>query len=114
MATQADRALQAFQALGLAGDDEVHVVSIHADRATAQQRAEQAVAFLGLHGVNAASHSVEPTASVDKIILDTVQQLQARLLVMGACGQSMWREFVFGSTTISVLEASPVPLLLCH
>lgn len=111
---QADRALQAFGTLGLAGGDEVHVLSVHSDRATAEQQAGQAVAFLTSHGVSAFPHSAEPTTSVDKIILEKVQELHARLLVMGACGRSVWREYMFGSTTTSILEASPVPLLLCH
>jgi len=111
---QVDRALQAFGTLGLAGGDEAHVLSIHGDHATAEQQARQAVDFLKSHGIRAFPHSAEPTASVDKIILGTIQQLQAPLLVMGACGRSVWREYVFGSTTTNVLEASPVPLFLCH
>ncbi len=111
---QADRALQAFGTLGLADREEVHVLSVHSDHATAEQQAGQAVDFLKSHDVRAFPHWTEPTTSVDRIILEKVQELNARLLVMGACGRSMWREYVFGSTTTSVLESSPVPLLLCH
>lgn len=111
---QADRALQAFQALGLAGEDEVQVVSVHADRATAERLAEQAVHFLKLHGVRAVAHPLGPAMSVDRTLLAQVQQVRARLLVMGASIRPAWQEFVFGSTMTSVLEASPVPLFLCH
>ena len=111
---QADRALQAFQALGLPGDDEVHVVSIHGDRTVAARLAEQAVDFLKLHGVKAVPHPLGATMSEDRIILAQVQTMQAHVLVMGAYGRSMWREIVFGSVTTSVLGASPVPLFLCN
>lgn len=111
---QADRALQAFEALGLPGEDEVHVVSVHADRCVAGQLAGQAVDFLKQHGVKAIPRPLLPTISEDRIIIAQVQEVQAYLLVMGAYGRSMWRELVFGSTTTSVLEASPVPLFLCH
>ncbi len=111
---EADRALQTFLALGLAGEDTVHVVSIHADRSAAEGLARQAAGFLRLHGVAALPHPLEPTMSEDRMILAKVQELQAHLLVMGAYGRLMWRELVFGSTTTSVLAASPVPIFLCR
>jgi nucleotide-binding universal stress UspA family protein len=111
---QADRAIQAFQSLGLKGEDEVHVVSIHNELATAARMAKQVVDFLTLHGVRAAAHPLRPVSTVKKIILAKVDDFQAHLLVMGAYGRSMWREFVLGSTTTSILGASPVPLFLCH
>lgn len=111
---QADRALQALQALGLPNEDEVNVVSIQADLAAAAELAEQAVDFLKLHGVRAVPHALRPTMSVDRIILAQVEEMQAHLLVMGASVRPTWQEFVFGSVTTSVLEASPVPLFLCR
>lgn len=111
---QADRALRALQTLGLLNEDEVHVVSIQADLATAAELAEQAVDFLKLHGVRAVPHAFRPTMPVDKILLALVEQMQAHLLVMGASVRPTWQEYVFGSVTTSVLEASPVPLFLCR
>jgi len=111
---QADWALQAFESLGLAGADVVHVLSIHADCAVAERLAEQTVAFLQLHGITAVPHAIRPLLSIDKLMLAQVRELQARLLVMGARCRSPWREAMFGSTTTSVLQASPVPLLLCR
>jgi nucleotide-binding universal stress UspA family protein len=111
---QADRALQALQALGLHGEDEVRVLSVQADKAAAERLAQPAVDFLRLHGVRAAPRAVGSRMSVDKIIIAHVQEAQPHLLVMGAYGRSMWQEIIFGSTTTRVLEASPVPLFLCH
>ena len=82
---QADRALQAFQALGLAGEDEVHVVSIHADRATAERLAEQAVDFLKLHGVRAVPHPLDANdVRRQNHPRRRYKRVQAHLLVMGA------------------------------
>jgi len=111
---EADRALQAFQALGLAGNDEVHVVSIHAVRAVAERVAEQAANFLKLHDLKAVTCPHTSTAYADSIILAEAQRLRPELIVMGACGHSRLREFIFGSITMNVLKASPVPLFLCH
>ena len=111
---QADRALQAFQALGLPDEDEVHVLSVQADQANAERLAEQAVDFLRLHGVKAIPLPFTSTMSVDRSIITQVQKVRPHLLVMGAYGRSMWQEFIFGSITTRVLEASPVPLFLCR
>jgi len=111
---QADRALQAFRALGLAGEDEVYILSVQTDQSDAQRLAEQAVDFLRLHGVKAVPLPIRSKMSVDRTILAKVQEVQPHLLVMGAHGRPTWREFVFGSITTRVLEASPVPLFLCR
>jgi len=111
---EADRALQAFQALGLAGDDEVHVVSVHAVRDVGERLAEQAANFLKMHGRKAVTCPHSSAASADSIILAEAERLRPQLIVMGACGRSRLREFIFGSITMSVLQASPVPLFLCH
>jgi nucleotide-binding universal stress UspA family protein len=76
--------------------------------------ASEAVDFLDLHGIKATPVPIPSTMSADKVIIAQVEEIQPRLLVMGAYGQSIWREFVFGSTTTRLLEASPVPLLLCR
>ena len=111
---QADRALQAFQALGLAGEDRVHVLSARSDRADAERLAGEAVDFLDLHGIKATPLPISSRMSADRIIIAQVQEVQPRLLVMGAYGRSIWREFVFGSTTARLLETSPLPLFLCR
>ena len=42
------------------------------------------------------------------------RRLKAGLLVMGAYGQPVLREFFLGSVTRTILEESPVPLFLYH
>ncbi len=110
----ADRALQAFLSLGLQGSDPVHVLAIDAERSTAERLAEQAVQFLALHDIEAMPHSIGSKKWEDKVILDQVEVVDARLLVMGAYGRSLWQELAFGSVTTRVLAAGRVPLFLCH
>lgn len=111
---RADRALQSFQALDLAGEDDVQILSVQADLADAKRLANQAANFLRLHGVKATPLPLASTMSVDRIIIAQVRELRPHLLVMGAYGRSMWQEFVFGSITTRVLQTSPVPLFLCR
>lgn len=111
---QAARALQVFQALGLAGDDEVHVVCIDHDRIEAARRADRAVEFLRLHKTAAHALPLASTSPVSQILLEQAHRLNARLLVMGAFGHSTLRELFVGSVTRTVLRESSVPLLLYH
>lgn len=48
----------------------------------------------------------------DEVILATVQEVDADLLVMGAYGHTRIREKIIGSTTTTLLRESTVPLLI--
>jgi nucleotide-binding universal stress UspA family protein len=48
------------------------------------------------------------------IILAQRQTLDATMIVMGAYGQSTWRDFFLGSTTKRMLNACPCPLFVHH
>ena len=111
---QAARALAAFEASGLGQGREVHVVSVAEDRKDAARRAERAVEFLRFHGVIAEPWPVDSACSPAEVILETVRMVDAGLLVMGAYGQPVLREFFLGSATRTVLEKCPVPVFLYH
>jgi len=51
---------------------------------------------------------------VSEALADTVRELGADLLVMGAYGHSRLRQNILGGTTREMLEQSTVPLLLSH
>jgi nucleotide-binding universal stress UspA family protein len=110
---QAARALHLFQASGLAGSQDVHVVTVGDTRVEAARHADRAVEFLRFHTIQAHPHALE-AAPAAEVILAQAQQLEARLLVMGAYGQPAWREFFLGSVTRTALHKSPVPLFLYH
>lgn len=111
---QAERALSAFEATGLGGTARVHVVSVDADPAEATRRAEHARQFLALHGVQAMAHAMTSAAPPAVVLLDEARHLGAGLLVMGAYGQPVLREFFLGSATRSLLAECTIPMFLFH
>jgi nucleotide-binding universal stress UspA family protein len=111
---QAARTLQAFQAMELCANEEVHVVSVHAEPLEASRCANRAVEFLGLHDVTAHTVPVVSSKPAADAILEQANRLNASLLVMGAFGQPSIREALLGSVTRSILKDSIVPLFLFH
>jgi nucleotide-binding universal stress UspA family protein len=111
---QAARALAAFEASGLGQDGPIHVVSVAAEHAEAMAHAQRAVDFLRLHGIEATVHAVDSRLPPADVILKYVERLGVGLLVMGAYGKAMVRDFFVGSVTRSLLARSPVPLFLFH
>ncbi len=111
---QATSALAAFQTAGLAESGKVHIISVGADLSETTEQAETARKFLSDHEIEAVPHALSTSESPVEVILAQVRQLNASLLVMGAYGQPVLREFFFGSVTQKVLEESPVPLFLDH
>jgi nucleotide-binding universal stress UspA family protein len=110
----ATRALHMFQALGLDGAHEVHVVCVDAHKEKAHLCVERAVTFLQGHNVVAQAHALATSESPAHALLQYVHQVQAGLLVMGSSGRSPLQEFFGGSVTRTMLRDSPVPLFLYH
>jgi nucleotide-binding universal stress UspA family protein len=108
------RALQMFQALGLAISQEVHIVCVDAAQERADRCVERAVAFLHSHDIVAQAYACVTAAAPAHVLLEHVHQVQARVLVMGASGRSTLREFFGGSVTRTMLRDSPVPLFFYH
>jgi nucleotide-binding universal stress UspA family protein len=111
---QAARAVYAFEASGLGDSRAVHVVSVASDSKDAARLAYRAVRFLRLHGIEAEPHPVGTSESTAEVILSKLDDLDAGLLVMGAYGQPVLREFFLGSVTRTVLKESPVPVFCYH
>ena len=110
---QAERVLAALESTGLAGAGPVHVISADTDPAEATRRAEHARHFLAQHRVGAVAHPLG-TATPAAAILEEARRVGAGLLVMGAYGQPVLREFFLGSVTRSILAACPIPMFLYH
>ncbi len=111
---QAARVLAAFAATGLGDAGEVHVISARATASDAAERAERACAFLNRHKIKVIVHALASKSPPAEVILEHVRRLKAGLLVMGAYGQPVLREFFVGSVTRRLLEESSVPLFLYH
>ena len=110
---QASRALWAFEASGLGCGAKVHVVTV-GDRRYATRNAERAIVFLASHGIDATHEVVVTSQPPAESIIEKVESLDAGLLVMGAYGQPVLREFFIGSVTRTVLNESPVPIFCFH
>jgi nucleotide-binding universal stress UspA family protein len=111
---QAARALAAFQATGLGESGNVHVISVGGNVREAAQHAERACNFLSHHKIESVPHTISSTSQPADMILEQAGRLNAGLLVMGAYGQPVLREFFVGSATRKLFEESQVPLFLYH
>jgi nucleotide-binding universal stress UspA family protein len=111
---QAARALSAFREAGIHGEREVHVVTVDPEAKSAALVAERAIDYLRLHGISARPHPAATTAAPAEAILKAVHDLGADLLVMGAYGQPVLKDFFLGSATRSLLRESQVPIFLFH
>lgn len=111
---QAARTLGAFEATGLGRDRELNVLCAMEDQLTAARHADRASEFLRSHGLRAVPHTLSSFNSAAEAILDFARELQAGLLVMGAYGRPMLREFFLGSVTRTVLKSSTIPVFLYH
>jgi nucleotide-binding universal stress UspA family protein len=109
----ADRALQAFQASGLDFGQEVFVLCIGPTEETATREADEAVEFLGSHGIRATPCIRKPQGRPGRMILEEVKQQNARMLVMGVSKHSTLRDLLVGGVTKTVLRESPVPVFFC-
>jgi nucleotide-binding universal stress UspA family protein len=106
------RTLQTFQLLGLAGGEDIDVVSVHPDRVEAAAAAGLAGDFLTAHGAPHRLHAIVSEAAPADVLLDEVLRRTPRLLVMGAHGHHPLRNLFATSVTRAVLRACPVPVLL--
>jgi len=108
------RAEQLFALLGVANGKTVQVISIHEEKATALALAEEARAFLLLHGVKAEAQGIASDADPADILLAEMKSLHAGLMAMGAYGHRGWREKILGSCTKTLLRKSAAALFLHH
>ncbi|MFT4183721.1 MAG: universal stress protein [Rhizobium sp.] len=111
-ASQAVRA--AMEQLKAAANVSVALVDPYAStRSNGEEPGADVAAFLARHGVRV---SVDVLASGGRSVSDVLRQhavdIGAELIVMGAYGHSRVREWIFGGVTRSMLETSPVPLLM--
>jgi nucleotide-binding universal stress UspA family protein len=110
---QAARTLQLFASL-FPDRQNVHLLSIDKQAAQATKLVETAAAYLTRRGIGFTPHAITSASSPDSVILDLVREQNAELLVMGAYGKPVWRDFLFGSITRKLLGAGAVSVFLYH
>ncbi len=111
---QAARALAAFEATGLGELGKVHVLGVGPNAITTSEHIDRACKFLRQHKLDTVVHAFSSSDPPEEVILEQARRLNAGLLVMGAYGQTVLREFFLGSVTRKMLDESPVPLFLYH
>lgn len=73
------------------------------------------VTALSRHGVNAVRvRKTKTSESIGDTILAHCDEVKAGLLVMGAFEHSIFRQELFGGTTLSVLAKAKTPVLISH
>lgn len=111
---QAARAVKAFASMGPVDLGPVHVVTIGSDKVELAQIANRAVEFLGSHDIQAKSHVIQSRKNTSDVLLETSVALDAALVVLGAYGKPLLKEFFLGSVTRKIVHDTTVPLFLYH
>jgi nucleotide-binding universal stress UspA family protein len=111
---EAARAVQDALPL-LAASASVTVLLVNPEEEADIDDADQLVAHLARHGLNASKRVVQQDIlAVSDTILAQIASLGADLLVMGAYGHSRLREMILGGVTRDVLRNMNVPVLMSH
>ncbi|KQO78267.1 universal stress protein [Methylobacterium sp. Leaf88] len=93
--------------------DHVYLVSVGQE--TQFQGIEEVAAHLSRHDVNATTHALFGSRSVEADeILRFARREYADLIVLGAYGHSRLREWIFGGMTHDILQTAPVCCLMSH
>jgi nucleotide-binding universal stress UspA family protein len=94
----------------------VHVVTVLREKSFDVMRKTHDIgAYLARHDITASTHEIDAAGRpIGAVLGQFIGQHGIDLLVMGAYGQSRWREFVLGGATQSMLANPPIPLLLSH
>jgi nucleotide-binding universal stress UspA family protein len=111
---EAARAVQDALPL-LAASASVTVLLVNPEEEAEIDAADQLVAHLARHGLNASKRVLrQDVVAVSDTILAQIAALGADLLVMGAYGHSRLREMILGGVTRDVLRHMSVPVLMAH
>jgi nucleotide-binding universal stress UspA family protein len=108
------RTLQMFALLGLGRGQNIQVVSIDAHPELAAKRAANAANYLRMHSHQVDTSPVSTRARPAEALKSEIANRKAGMLVMGAYGHRGFREFMFGSTTSTLVEDPPCALFLYH
>jgi nucleotide-binding universal stress UspA family protein len=112
---QASRAMQMFHLMGLRDQEAMHILSIDDDDEKAEMLAERGAAFFTSHGAEVTTHGLQATVEIAQVVLNTVESVNAGMLVMGAFGHhSLLHQLMVGSVTKQLIRSCPVPVFVHH
>ncbi len=75
---------------------------------------EDLVSYLKNRGITAEIERFSAHHNVGKELLERCRKLGADLMVMGAYGDSHEKEIMFGGNTQTIIESTPIPVVLGH
>jgi nucleotide-binding universal stress UspA family protein len=109
---EAASTLQTFALLGLATGEEIHVVTVQREGADAAAIAGRAGEFLTAHDIAHRLHAIGSSEAPAGVLLEAIDRLRPRLLVMGAHAPHPLRDIFATSVTRAVLSPCPVPAIV--
>ncbi len=98
--------------LGRTWNIPVTVVTVKEGHRTSHEILDQAMSYLGEHGV--AAEGVFSTGGVARSILRLAEESECGLLIMGGTGYSPFMELFLRSTVDRVLREATCPVLICR
>ena len=108
------RAVQLFTLLGVGQGKRIHVTSIDASQELAARRAGGAAGYLRSHGYEVEVSPIASRVHPADVLNIEIADRKIGTLVMGAYGHRGFREFLFGSTTGTLVENPPCALFVYH
>ncbi len=93
---------------------DLSVVSVTETDTAPAETLDRAQSYLAEHGVGATFIDIEKSGPTAEAILETAQEQESDLIVMGGYGHSPMVEVVLGSAVDQVLRESLVPTLICR
>lgn len=96
--------------LGLARGREAELLTVGAGEA--EEAARQAMAMLDHHGVRGGCRTVDEEGDTADLLCREIEARAPALVVIGAFGERMIREWLFGSTTRTILDRVSPPILI--
>ena len=97
-------------ALAVAQGKGAVILTVDSDKEKARVNQETLYNYLEPYGMDI---KVElSSGKATKAIIDASEKFKAGMIVMGAFGHGQFRQLIFGSTTLDVLEKAHCPMLL--
>lgn len=108
------RAIQLFALLRLWQESRIHVTSIDTNRELAETRTALAAIYLRKHGYHVEENPIGSAVHPSQVLRTEIADRKIGTIVMGAYGHRGLREFLFGSTTTSLVEEPASALFIYH
>lgn len=108
------RSIQLFALLGIAKGKRIHVTSVDANQELAARRTGSAASYLRIHGYEVDANPIASRVHPADVLKIEIADRKIGTLVIGAYGHRGFREFLFGSTTTTLVENPPCALFLYH